>query len=143
MIVDGDAPLDWDPARAGIEVLTRSGRRSLIGVLARAFRDNPMNVRIHGPDPRRRIRANAAGLRPTPLAHAAPAARPPRASPRYRASPAKLRRSLHSRREKMPAAAAVGQLTTEEALALKIVRKKGFLAVKALLESGDGFLVAP
>ena len=43
----------------------------------------------------------------------------------------------------MPAAAAVGQLTTEEALALKIVRKKGFLAVKALLESGDGFLVPP
>ena len=70
MIVDGDAPLDWDPARAGIEVLTRSGRRSLVGVLARAFRDNPMNVRIHGPDPRRRIRANAAGLRSLVLDHA-------------------------------------------------------------------------
>lgn len=41
----------------------RAARRALVGVLARAFRDNPMNVRIHGPDPARRVRANAAGLR--------------------------------------------------------------------------------
>jgi ribosomal protein S18 acetylase RimI-like enzyme len=31
-------------------------------VLARAFRDNPMNIEIHGPNPKRRIRANRAGL---------------------------------------------------------------------------------
>ncbi len=42
---------------------TRSERRDLVGVLARAFRDNPMNVAIHGPNPARRVRANAAGLR--------------------------------------------------------------------------------
>ncbi|MEM9175451.1 MAG: GNAT family N-acetyltransferase [Myxococcota bacterium] len=41
----------------------RRARRALVGVLARAFRDNPMNVRIHGSDPVRRVRANAAGLR--------------------------------------------------------------------------------
>ena len=38
-------------------------RRALVEVLARAFRDNPMNRRLHGPDPRRRLRANRAGLR--------------------------------------------------------------------------------
>jgi GNAT superfamily N-acetyltransferase len=41
----------------------RDGRRQLVDVLARAFRDNPMNVAIHGPRPRHRIRANRAGLR--------------------------------------------------------------------------------
>ncbi len=41
----------------------RMARRALLEVLARAFRDNPMNVAIHGPDPRRRLRANRAGLR--------------------------------------------------------------------------------
>ncbi len=39
------------------------GRRALVDVLARAFRDNPMNRVIHGPDPARRVRANRAGLR--------------------------------------------------------------------------------
>lgn len=38
-------------------------RRELLEVLARAFRDNPMNVEIHGPRPTRRVRANRAGLR--------------------------------------------------------------------------------
>lgn len=38
-------------------------RRRLLEVLARAFRDNPMNVEIHGPDPAARVRANRAGLR--------------------------------------------------------------------------------
>ncbi len=38
-------------------------RRALVEVLARAFRDNPMNVAIHGPRPRQRVRANRAGLR--------------------------------------------------------------------------------
>lgn len=41
----------------------RPGRRALVDVLARAFRDNPMNRAIHGPDPARRVRANRAGLR--------------------------------------------------------------------------------
>ncbi|MFK7895116.1 MAG: GNAT family N-acetyltransferase [Myxococcota bacterium] len=38
-------------------------RRQLLDVLALAFRDNPMNVAIHGPRPGRRLRANRAGLR--------------------------------------------------------------------------------
>jgi ribosomal protein S18 acetylase RimI-like enzyme len=38
-------------------------RAELLGALALAFRDNPMNVAIHGPRPKRRVRANRAGLR--------------------------------------------------------------------------------
>lgn len=38
-------------------------RRALLEVLAVAFRDNPMNRAIHGPNPARRVRANRAGLR--------------------------------------------------------------------------------
>ena len=37
-------------------------RRVLLDVLSLAFRDNPMNVAIHGSRPRRRVRANRAGL---------------------------------------------------------------------------------
>jgi GNAT superfamily N-acetyltransferase len=48
-----------DPDAAGDPRL----RRSLLDVLARAFRDNPMNVAIHGPRPAHRLRANRAGLR--------------------------------------------------------------------------------
>ena len=40
-----------------------SARRELLEALAQAFRDNPMNVAIHGPRPKRRVRANRAGLR--------------------------------------------------------------------------------
>lgn len=40
-----------------------SARRELLEALAQAFRDNPMNIAIHGPRPRRRVRANRAGLR--------------------------------------------------------------------------------
>ena len=40
-----------------------SQRRDLVDVLARAFRDNPMNVALHGPSPARRVRANRAGLK--------------------------------------------------------------------------------
>jgi ribosomal protein S18 acetylase RimI-like enzyme len=40
-----------------------AARRELLEVLARAFRDNPMNVEIHGPRSGRRVRANRAGLR--------------------------------------------------------------------------------
>lgn len=40
-----------------------SARRELLEALALAFRDNPMNIAIHGPQPRRRVRANRAGLR--------------------------------------------------------------------------------
>ncbi len=42
---------------------SRGERRALLEVLALAFRDNPMNQRIHGPLPHRRVRANRAGLR--------------------------------------------------------------------------------
>lgn len=38
-------------------------RQALLGVLARAFRDNPMNRALHGPAPGRRVRANRAGLK--------------------------------------------------------------------------------
>jgi GNAT superfamily N-acetyltransferase len=38
-------------------------RRELLDVLALAFRDNPMNVEIHGSSVARRVRANRAGLR--------------------------------------------------------------------------------
>jgi ribosomal protein S18 acetylase RimI-like enzyme len=46
-----------------IEAPDERARRRLVNVLARAFRDNPMNVAIHGASPRRRLRANRAGLR--------------------------------------------------------------------------------
>lgn len=48
-------------------------RRALVSVLARAFRDNPMNRAIHGPSPSRRVRANRAGLRSLILDHEATA----------------------------------------------------------------------
>ncbi len=38
-------------------------RRELLEALTVAFRDNPMNIAIHGPQPARRVRANRAGLR--------------------------------------------------------------------------------
>lgn len=41
----------------------RSARLELLEALALAFRDNPMNIAIHGPKPARRVRANRAGLR--------------------------------------------------------------------------------
>lgn len=48
-------------------------RALLLEALALAFRDNPMNVEIHGPDPARRVRANRAGLRALVLDAARPA----------------------------------------------------------------------
>jgi ribosomal protein S18 acetylase RimI-like enzyme len=50
-------------APSTLETPDGAGRRALLEVLARAFRDNPMNRVIHGPDPARRVRANRAGLR--------------------------------------------------------------------------------
>lgn len=49
-----------DESIADPDPLTRS---ELLEALALAFRDNPMNVAIHGPRPGRRVRANRAGLR--------------------------------------------------------------------------------
>ena len=46
-----------------VEDPDRGARRALLEALSLAFRDNPMNVAIHGPRPRRRVRANRAGLR--------------------------------------------------------------------------------
>ena len=46
-----------------VEDPDRAGRRRLLDALSLAFRDNPMNVAIHGPRPGRRVRANRAGLR--------------------------------------------------------------------------------
>jgi ribosomal protein S18 acetylase RimI-like enzyme len=51
------------PSRAEISVPDRHSRRDLLEVLTHAFRDNPMNRAIHGPDKARRLRANRAGLR--------------------------------------------------------------------------------
>jgi hypothetical protein len=48
-----------DPDASGGAV----ARAGLLDALAHAFRDNPMTVAIHGPDPARRVRANRAGLR--------------------------------------------------------------------------------
>lgn len=50
-------------ARATLDVPDRRGREALLEALALAFRDNPMNLAIHGASPRRRVRANRAGLR--------------------------------------------------------------------------------
>ncbi|MCR9095576.1 MAG: GNAT family N-acetyltransferase [bacterium] len=69
MILEGDVPPALEPSRLAIGAPDRAARRSLVDVLARAFRDNPMNARIHGPDPPRRVRANAAGLRSLVLDH--------------------------------------------------------------------------
>jgi len=49
--------------RVEVATATAAERNALVGVLARAFLDNPMNVMIHGPSRRRRLRANRAGLR--------------------------------------------------------------------------------
>ena len=46
-----------------VDIPDRRGREALLGALALAFRDNPMNRAIHGPSPSRRLRANRAGLR--------------------------------------------------------------------------------
>ncbi len=51
----------------------RRARQALLEVLAQAFLDNPMNVAIHGPDPRRRLRANRAGFRALVLDSGEPA----------------------------------------------------------------------
>jgi ribosomal protein S18 acetylase RimI-like enzyme len=46
-------------------------REPAVKVLARAFRDNPLNVAVIGEDPERRLRANQHGLRSLlPVAHA-------------------------------------------------------------------------
>jgi ribosomal protein S18 acetylase RimI-like enzyme len=52
--------------------LRESERESAVELLARAFRDNPLNVAVIGSDdPERRLRANAHGLRSLlPVAHA-------------------------------------------------------------------------
>jgi len=51
-------------ATCGVEGCpTAGGRRELLEALSHAFRDNPMNIAIHGPNPARRVRANRAGLR--------------------------------------------------------------------------------
>jgi ribosomal protein S18 acetylase RimI-like enzyme len=52
--------------------LRAAEREPAVRVLARAFRDNPLNVAVIGPgDPERRLRANAHGLRSLiPVAHA-------------------------------------------------------------------------
>ena len=51
----------------------QGARRELLEALALAFRDNPMNVAIHGSSPGRRLRANRAGLRALVLDSAAAA----------------------------------------------------------------------
>lgn len=63
------------PAPPGaIEPLAPRLQREAAEVLARAFRDNPLNVAVLGPDPQRRLRANRAAMRelvPLALRHGA------------------------------------------------------------------------
>jgi len=59
-------------AAARIAPLAAGERERAAGVLARAFRDSPLNRAVIGPDPQRRLRANLAGARallPSALAH--------------------------------------------------------------------------
>jgi hypothetical protein len=42
----------------GVSVLTEAHAREAAGILARAFRDNPLHVAVLGDDPARRLRAN-------------------------------------------------------------------------------------
>ena len=46
-----------------IGALAPAARNEAAEVLARAFRDNPLNVAVLGPDPERRLRANRAAMR--------------------------------------------------------------------------------
>jgi ribosomal protein S18 acetylase RimI-like enzyme len=65
------------PVRVG--ALAPSARDDAAEVLARAFRDNPLNVAVLGPDPERRLRANRAAMRelmPLALRHGAVLAAP-------------------------------------------------------------------
>jgi len=48
---------------AGIAPIAEPHEREAAGVLARAFRDNPLHVAVLGPDPARRLRANERGMR--------------------------------------------------------------------------------
>lgn len=57
------AELECPPAGGALSIPDGPARRALVEVLAQAFLDNPMNRVLHGPDPRRRLRANRAGLR--------------------------------------------------------------------------------
>src|SRR5262245_20743433 len=57
-----------------IAPLASNREREAAEVLARAFRDNPLNVAVLGPDPERRLRANRAAMRelmPLALRHGA------------------------------------------------------------------------
>ena len=48
---------------AAIEPVEPSREGEVAGVLARAFRDNPLHVAVLGPDPARRLRSNERGMR--------------------------------------------------------------------------------
>jgi GNAT superfamily N-acetyltransferase len=64
--------LSTTPALIG--PLAPDRQREAAEVLARAFRDNPLNVAVLGPDPERRLRANRAAMRelmPLALRHGA------------------------------------------------------------------------
>jgi ribosomal protein S18 acetylase RimI-like enzyme len=65
--------VDYDTAAAAaLGPLHGAERRAAEWVLARAFRDNPLNAAVIGADPERRLRANLHGARallPTALAH--------------------------------------------------------------------------
>jgi ribosomal protein S18 acetylase RimI-like enzyme len=65
--VDGDASAGRAPGP-----LSGAERRAAELVLARAFRDNPLNTAVIGSDPARRLRSNLHGIRallPVALAH--------------------------------------------------------------------------
>jgi ribosomal protein S18 acetylase RimI-like enzyme len=47
----------------GVDVLGEADEPAAVEALAAAFRDNPLNRAVVGPDPRRRLRCNRAGMR--------------------------------------------------------------------------------
>jgi ribosomal protein S18 acetylase RimI-like enzyme len=72
-------------AEHAVGPLAAAERAAAERVLARAFRDSPLNVAVIGPDPERRLRANLHGARallPVALAHGLVLAAPARGAPR-------------------------------------------------------------
>ncbi len=55
--------MDTSPRSLGLGPLRDAERVAAVGVLARAFRDNPLNVAVIGANARRRVHCNAHGMR--------------------------------------------------------------------------------
>jgi ribosomal protein S18 acetylase RimI-like enzyme len=65
---EGEARVDRDDAEGGadrleLRPLAAGDEETVAALLARAFRDNPLNVAVIGPDAARRLRCNLQGMR--------------------------------------------------------------------------------